>query len=335
MSGVAFEQLRRNGPNIVLGRAGLDLYAEPVGASVEEADTFRAALGGSSANIAVALVKAGRAAKLVTRVADDAIGRRCRLELERYGVDAAHVRPVEGRAARDARNSLGVITTRVEGFQSTIYRNGAADFLMDRADVDAVTLDGAAALTLTGTVMAAEPSRSAASHAIERAREAGVPVVFDVDYRPYSWASANEARTVLGAVVEASTLVVGNDEEWEWLAGAEPTYSGGASDMGAALARAREAATERVVVFKRGAAGSTTLADGAEFDVPAFRVEAIKPIGAGDAFLGTMLAAIQNGNDLEPAVRRGSAAAAITVSRFGCAPAIPLPDEIDRFLSER
>ena len=329
--------LHRPGPHLVLGRAGLDFYAEPPGASVEEAETFRAALGGSSANIAVAIVKAGGAAELVTRGSDDPIGRRCVRELRAYGVGTTHVHPEGG----DARNSLAVITSRVRDFQSTIYRNGAADFAMSEADVADLPYEGAASLVLTGTVLAGEPSRDAAFLAVGRAREAGVPVVFDVDYRPYSWPSSEFAREVLWRAVEASSLVVGNDEEWDWLAGGEPTYQAeGARDFSAAFAQAREAARDRLAIYKRGPEGSTTLyRDGsgsdAVFETPAYRVEAMKPVGAGDAFLGTLLAHISQGMAFDEAVRRGAAAAAITVSRFGCAPAIPTRDEVDAFLNER
>ena len=323
--------LRRSGPHLVIGRAGLDLYAEPPGAGVEDAETFRAALGGSSANIAVALVKAGGHANLVTCVADDPVGRRCVRELERYGVGTRHVRPEGG----EARNSLAVLTTRVEGFQSTIYRNGAADFAMNEDDVAGLDYAGAASLVLTGTVLAAEPSRSAAFAAIERARAAGLPVVFDIDYRPYSWPSSDVARDVLGRVVDASTLAVGNDEEWDWLAGGEPTYQGGQRDFSAGRAHAEAVARDRIVVFKLGPEGSATFVPGGEpFETPAHPVNAMKPIGAGDAFLGTLLAHAAEGMVLRDAVNRGAAAAAITVAGFGCAPAIPTRDAVDSFLSE-
>ncbi|MFN4129618.1 MAG: PfkB family carbohydrate kinase, partial [Paracoccaceae bacterium] len=53
---------------LVVGRAGMDLYADPPGTQIEHATRFTAALGGSSANIAVALTRQGCAAALVTCV---------------------------------------------------------------------------------------------------------------------------------------------------------------------------------------------------------------------------------------------------------------------------
>ncbi|MCB1447159.1 MAG: permease, partial [Rhizobiaceae bacterium] len=168
---------------LVIGRAGMDLYADPPGTRTEDAERFVAALGGSSANIAVALRRLGAEAALVTCVSDDAVGRYCLNELDRYRIDRRHVRSVSG----EARNSLSVVETRIEDHQSVIYRNGAADFEMNVGDVECVDYSKYSALITTGTVLAAEPSRSAAFKAFDLARAAGVPLIFDVDYRPYSW----------------------------------------------------------------------------------------------------------------------------------------------------
>ncbi len=107
-------------------------------------------------------------------------------ELARYGVGAEHVRFVGG----EARTSLAVVATRNDDTQSVIYRNGAADFQLslDRRGAGRRWI-ASAGFIVTGTALAAEPSREASFAAAERARQAGAAVVFDVDYRPYSWPS--------------------------------------------------------------------------------------------------------------------------------------------------
>jgi sugar/nucleoside kinase (ribokinase family) len=131
--------LRLRGKNfVIIGRAGMDFYPEPPGTRTEHATHFFSCLGGSSANIGVALVKLGGKADLVTCVSHDAIGRFALNELDRYGVGRAHVRSVGG----EARNSLAVVETTIEDHQSVIYRNGAADFEMNLADVEAVDYAG-------------------------------------------------------------------------------------------------------------------------------------------------------------------------------------------------
>ena len=59
---------------VVLGRAGMDFFPDPPGTKTEESETFRAGLGGSSANIAAGVVKLGGKAALVTSVSDDSVG---------------------------------------------------------------------------------------------------------------------------------------------------------------------------------------------------------------------------------------------------------------------
>ena len=122
-----------------------------------------ACLGGSSAKYRrFAITKLGAARILSHACRIDAIGRFALNELDRYGIGRAHVRSVGG----EARNSLAVVETRIEDHQSVIYRNGAADFEMTMADVEAVVFMAATMrLITTGTVFAAEPSRSAAFRA--------------------------------------------------------------------------------------------------------------------------------------------------------------------------
>jgi 5-dehydro-2-deoxygluconokinase len=307
---------------LVIGRAGMDLYADPPGTRMEEATRFTAALGGSSANIAVALTRQGCTAALVTCVSDDAVGRFCRNQLRQYGVNHAHVRAVGG----EARNSLAVVETRVEDCQSVIYRNGAADFEMTTADVEAVDYSAFSALITTGTVLATEPSRSATFRAFDLARAAGLPLILDIDYRPYSWPSPQVAAEVYSRAGALCDVIVGNDVELEFRAG-DP-------DRGLDMARSLVARGARIVVYKMGEKGAITLSPEAEFATGIYRTPALKPTGAGDSFLGAFIAALADGLPLRAAVLRGSAAAAMVVARVGCAPAMPTRAELDIFLAD-
>lgn len=307
---------------VVIGRAGMDLYPDPPGTRTEEASRFVACLGGSSANIAVAITRLGGSAELVTRVSDDAIGRFVLNELDRYGIGRAHVRPVGG----EARNSLAVVESRVEDHQSVIYRNGAADFEMTVADVEAVDYAAHDALITTGTVLAAEPSRGAALRGIELARRAGLPVIFDIDYRPYSWPSAEVAAEVYSRAGAMCDVIVGNDLEFGFMAGDHA--------RGLEKARGLVAGGAALAVYKMGEKGAITLTPGGEFTTGVFPADVLKPTGAGDSFLGGLVAGLADGLDLREAVLQGSAAAAMVVARVGCAPAMPTRRELDDFRAQ-
>ncbi|GLQ36006.1 5-dehydro-2-deoxygluconokinase [Amylibacter marinus] len=306
---------------VIIGRAGMDLFPDPPGSTTETAQYMQVALGGSSANIAAGICKLGGRAALVTRVSDDSIGRYCVHQLEHYGVDARYVTPVAG----EYRNSLAVYETRIKDHQSVIYRNGAADFQMNQEDVTAVDYAGYGALITAGTVFAAQPSRSATFHAFDLARAAGVPVIFDVDYRPYSWSSAAEASSVLSRAAEASDMIVGNDEEFGFMAG----------DVENGLNKARELAEDgdRIVVYKMGNKGAITFAQGREIRTGIYPVQALKPTGAGDSFMAGFVTSIANGHDIQTSILRGSACASITVSQPGCAPAMANTATLETFLA--
>lgn len=304
---------------LIVGRAGIDFFTD-VGVTLEQAKRVSVDLGGSAANTAAGICKQGGQAALVTRVSDDGIGSYCVNRLAHYGVDTRYVARVGG----EYRNSLAVYESVVEGHRNIIYRNGAADFQMTSEDVEAVDFSAYGALITAGTVFAAEPSRSAAFLALEKARAAGLPVIFDVDYRPYSWPSAQVASDVLTRAAEMSDMIVGNDEEFGFVAG----------DYDKGLDCARGLASSRTIIYKMGGDGALTFHEGDEIRTGIYPVEAVKPVGAGDSFMAGLMTALAGGRDLHDAILRGSASASVTVSRPGCSPAIPDTETLDAFLAD-
>ena len=310
------EQLKLNN-FLVVGRAGLDLYADPPGSEIESASNFSAALGGSAANIAVALAKQGGRTALLTTVSQDAVGRYTLKALSSYGVDTQFIRTVGG----EFRNSLAVVESRAENCQSVIYRNMAADFQVTQSDAEAINYAPYAAIIVTGTSLAQEPSRSATFKAMKKARDVGLVLIIDIDYRPYSWVSKSEAQQVCLKAAELCDIIVANDEEFAVLGGSQ----GG-------LRCAEDLSASRVVVYKMGPKGSITFAKGNRFETPVFAVATLKPTGAGDGFMGGFISGLVAGSTLPDAVRRGAATAAIVVTRVGCSPAMPSATEVDTFI---
>jgi 5-dehydro-2-deoxygluconokinase len=298
---------------LVLGRAGLDLYADPPGTRVEDALMFKAALGGSAGNIAAGIARLGGAVDLVTTVSNDAVGRYTMNELTKYGVGTKHVTAVGG----EARNSLAVVETKAENCQSVIYRNGAADFQLTVDHVQNIPYTDYSTLIVTGTALAVEPSRTATFLAMELAAKANLKIILDVDYRPYSWVSAEDAAETCARAAKLSTIVIGNDDEF--------------AVMGGGLEFAKSLNAE-IVIYKMGDRGSVTFHNGQSFETGIFKVKALKPTGAGDSFLAAFVTSLAQGTDVKSSVHRGSAAAAIVVTRVGCAPAMPTQDELSDFM---
>ena len=305
---------------LVVGRAGMDIYPVPDGTRIEDAESFVTDVGGSSGNIAVTIAKQGYKVMLMAPVSDDGVGRFVIRSLAGYGVDTRYCHVTTGLE----RTSLALAESTMDSPNVVIYRNDAADLTITPAHAEAVDLDAVGVVIITGTALSRAPSRSACTCLVERARAAGCPVVLDIDYRPQAWANLEEARQTLSAMAEKVDMLVANDEEFDVIS------AGKGREYAAELA-----AKGVLTLYKMGEGGCDILTPANATHSGIFPVEALKPFGSGDAFLGTIIAALATGAGIEDAVRRGAAGAAITVSRRGCASAMPDVGEIDAFISSR
>ena len=297
--------------------------------------TFEKHVGGSPANIAFGLVRLGVRTAFVGRVSDDMIGRWVRDALGAEGIDTTGVVLDDS----GTRTSLALTEMRARDCDVVIHRHAAADLALRPDDLDLDRLGGAALLVLSGTALASEPSRAAAFAAARAARAGGARVVLDLDYRPYTWASAAEAREVCGRAAREADVVIGNGEEIALLreedGGAEDGEAeDGASPDDAALVTTLHRAGVSLVCIKAGEAGSCAWPRGGEPIVqPAFPVEAIKPFGAGDAYAAALCAGLLADEPLEATLERAAAAAAIVVASGACGDASPTRAETDAFVA--
>ena len=279
-------------------------------------------LGGSPANIAVGLARLGARVGMISAVSTDPLGDYVCQTLAKEGVDTGGV----VRVGEPHRTSLALTEMRADDCRVLLYRNGAADLALTVDDLAHEQLVQCRLLIVSGTALSQSPSREAAMAAMQMARSAGGAVLLDLDYRPYSWASEIEAAEVYQSAARACHMLVGNCEEFAVL-GADVTR--GAAAVAADLRRGDTAC----VVVKDGARGSWIDSTEGHWSQPAFRVQARKPFGAGDAFAAALCAGLLNGLPLADSVRRGSAAAALVVMGHACSDASPTPDQLEAFLA--
>ena len=323
---------------VCIGRTCVDLYAEQEGAKLEDVQSFRKYVGGSAANIALNTARLGVKTAMLTRVGEEQMGRFVRRTMADTGVDVSHVTfdpehltPYVLLAIRD-----------VEDFPRIFAYGNAADMAIDEADVDPEFIASSKALLVTGTPLSRPGSRAASLKAVLAAREAGTKVLFDLDYRPVFWGVASheqggemfvesaEVTEGYRSVLPDCDLVVGTEEEIR--------IAGGSTDTREALLSIREL-SGATIVLKVGAMGAIVfpaeipddLEDGVR--VPGFPVEVFNSVGAGDAFMSGFLSRWLREEPLEECLRIGNACGAIVVSRHGCSPAMPTPEELEYFLN--
>lgn len=324
---------------ICLGRLAVDLYAQQVGARLEDVSSFAKYLGGSSANIAFGCARLGLSSAMLARVGDDHMGRFLTETLTKEGCDVSHV-----RVDHDRLTALVILGLKDrDTFPLIFYRENCADMAVDEADFDEAFIASSKALLITGTHFSTEQVNRTSRRALDYARRNGVRTVLDIDYRPVLWGLtgkadgetrfvANEDVTAhIQRILPLMDLVIGTEEEFR--------IAGGKTDLIDALAMVR-AVTPATLVVKRGPLGCQII-DG---DVPAslddapihggVEVEVLNVLGAGDAFASGFLSGWLRDEPLEACARAANASGALVVSRHGCAPAMPTPAELEYFLAE-
>ncbi|HTH73609.1 MAG TPA: PfkB family carbohydrate kinase, partial [Trinickia sp.] len=132
---------------VCLGRLATDLYAQQIGARLEDVTSFAKYLGGSSANIAFGCARLGLASAMLSRVGNDHMGRFLTETLEREGCDVSHTRVDADRLT--ALVLLGIKDR--ETFPLVFHRENCADMAVDENDFDEAFIASSKALLITGT----------------------------------------------------------------------------------------------------------------------------------------------------------------------------------------
>jgi 5-dehydro-2-deoxygluconokinase len=308
---------------LAMGRCGIDLYSNDVGVPFVEIRSFAAYVGGCPTNVSVGTRRLGLASVLLTAVGDDPVGDFVLHFLRREGVETAFVPRKPGR--RTGAVVLGIEPP--DRFPLVFYRDNAADLALDLDDVQRAPVEASRVLFVTGTGLTAEPSRTATLFAVERAAACGTRVVLDLDYRPSLWADARAYGVNVRALAPRAEVVVGNEEELQAATGEENVE---------AAARRLLRLGPHAVVAKLGARGSVVFTrDGGRVDAPAFPVEVVNVLGAGDAFASGFLYGWLRGWDWYRCARFGNACGAIVVTRHGCANFMPYEQEALEFVQAR
>lgn len=322
---------------ICVGRAAVDLYADQIGARLEDVQSFAKYLGGSPCNTAVGASRLGLKAAMLTRVGDEHNGRFVRETLQAEGVDTTHV-------TTDPTRLTGLVFLGLrdrETFPLIFYRDNCADMALNEGDVDPAFIATARGLLISGTHLSQAHTHAACLAAMRAARAAGTKVILDIDYRPVLWGltglGLGEQRFVasdhvsahLQAILPLCDLVVGTEEEIH--------IAGGSTDTLKALNAIRRM-TDATITFKRGALGCVvfpgqipaTLDEGLKGD--GFPIEVFNVLGAGDAFMAGFLRGWLRDEPLATCCTWANACGALVVSRHGCAPAMPSWDELQHFV---
>ena len=325
--------------NIIQFPPGRELDAIPVGRITidfnpvdyfkpwPQCETFKKYVGGSPANIAAGLARLGKKVGFLGRISDDQMGDFCESFFRQEGIDTSHiVRCKNGE-------SMGLAFTEIldENHSGLImYRTRAADLMLHPDDIDEDYIKKSRMLIVSGTALSTSPSREAVLKAIELARKNDTIVVFDIDYRSYTWKNRDEISLYYTLAARQADIIMGSKEEYELM---DSLISPGLSDSETAARWLNEQA--KIVVIKHGKEGSTAyISDGSAFSIRPFPVKALKGFGGGDGYGSAFLSCLLDGYEIIDCLEHGSASAAMLVASHGCSPDMPSMEELEAFIQK-
>jgi 2-dehydro-3-deoxygluconokinase len=272
-------------------------------------------VAGAESNVAIGLARLGHQAGWVGRVGADEPGELIRRTLRAEGVDVSGVTtdPSRPTGLMLAERRIGDLV------RVTYYRSGSAGSQLSEADILPRIGEGVRLLHLTGiTAALSDTARRCVTDAAAHAREAGVAVTVDVNYRARLWAPG-EARATLLPLTGRADIVFASADELAMLAGHDDLQVA-AQEM---LARGAGQ-----VVVKRGADGATAYAAGVTVSAPARQVAVADVVGAGDAFVAGYLSAHLDGAGIRDCLDRATVTAAFAIARSGDWEGLPTRAEL-------
>lgn len=274
--------------------------------------SFNSFLGGKGANQAVAAKRMGADVTMAGCVGDDIYGRQFLSLFEREGMSARYIKVTEG-----GRTGCSLVTVESSG-QNRICMVAGSN--MDYTAEDAAALEPiveSSDVAVTQHEMRVEVVEKLA----ELCKAHGTKLILN----------PAPARVVSDKVLSSVYVLTPNETELGILVGktlkSEAEYIAACKQL---LAKG-----VRHVVVTLGSAGCLLVNSDTVKHIDGFKVKAVDTVGAGDSFTGALAALIDEGADIEDALRVCCGVGALAVQKEGAIPSMPYRADVDAFIKDR
>jgi 2-dehydro-3-deoxygluconokinase len=281
--------------------------APPENLRFSQARSFNVIYGGGEANVAVTLANFGHSARFVTRLPDNDLGRACRMYIAQYGVDTS--------AVEWGGDRLGIYFHEFGAMQrgsKVVYDrswSSLSTIQPGMVDWDAV-FKGADWFHFTGiTPAVSQGAAEACLEAATKARELGLKVSCDLNFRAKLWNWGVTASEFMPQLTALTHVAVGNEEDADKVFGIKApetdVIAGQVSSekyryVAEELVR-RFPNLEKVAITLRGSkSASYNTWSGLYFDgqnhytAPVYEItHMVDRVGGGDAFAGGLIHALR------------------------------------------
>ncbi|MCW6053257.1 ribokinase [Lyngbya sp. CCAP 1446/10] len=298
---------------IVFGSINIDLVARtprlPQPGETIIGSNFFTAGGGKGANQAVAAARLGTFTNIIGRVGNDKFAEELLTNLQFYGLNTNNI-----LIDKSTHSGVAIIAVDETGQNNIIVIPGA-NHNVGEAEIERLKK---LLLSATSLLLQLEIPLEVVIKAAQAAGEAGVRVILDP-------APMADLPLALYPLID---IITPNEVEASQLVGFR------VHDTETAILAAKQLQERGVenVIVKLGDRGAVAVTEDESFFVPAFAVEAIDTVAAGDAFNGGLAAALDGGRSLSEAVVWGCAAGALCTTKVGAQVAMCDRATFDNFL---
>ncbi len=301
------------------GELLIDFICTDKGISLQKGENFIKKCGGAPFNVAIAIQKLGANAIICGSVGNDPFGEALIEELNKYNVSIDNVRKIE------KNTTLAFVSLQEDGERDFNFMRGADEnyFFDDINKKDLLESNifhfGSATAFLGGVLS------DTYKELLEYAYNNNKVIIFDPNYRELLFGNKKELFIKKSIeYISKATLVKVSLEEGELITGKKEL-----SDIGEEIINMGA----KYVVITLGSKGTVLFAKGIEKHIKTKPVKMIDATGAGDAFIGAVIASIANNinftvDDLIEYIKLGNKVGGIVVSRYGAIDAIPLISEL-------
>lgn len=242
--------------------------------------------GGAAANLAVALSRLGVPTGFIGAVGNDIFGDYLRKDLESEGVDTTML------AEKEAMSGFTVIVVTEDGERTMLGHRGA-NRMLEPGDIDESSIEKAEIVFISGYAFLEQPQRDAALKVFGAAKRHGIPVAVDL---PEVMASIGWEG--IRQMVGSPDIIFVNEHECNLLLKNDET-------------KLKDVLSEvAMLVVKMGAKGARLHTREGTFTSPAFKIEVVDTVGAGDAFDAGFIYALTRGLKPKECLVVGNAVAA-------------------------
>lgn len=303
-------------PTVVTLGESLMLFTSPPHTTLLHTSTVRTSFVGAESNLAIGLARLGHSVRWLSVLGEDLFGQHILKAMRGEGVDVSRV--VQSSAGPTAV----LFKNRRPAMEPEIFYYRALSAMSKAAPVtfDPDSWRGAKILFLTGITPALSDScRQLIEFAIADARQAGIEIWFDPNYRRKLW-KPDAAKQTLRKLIGQSDVVLAGESEGQMLTDqTEPQK----------MARDLLNLGPKRVVLKFGEHGSHHFC-GNECDfIAAEKIpHVIDPIGAGDAFAAGFLSATLDGLPARACLRRGNLLGAVVCQTDGDWEGLPMRHDL-------